>query len=75
MQVDFTFGASRECKFVEDLCQAVENFDADSFATTAFEYDKVSTLDPWKTTLLVSIKRLIEGGGGGSGSGGEVDLT
>jgi alpha-soluble NSF attachment protein len=71
--LDYTFGASRECTFMEDLCQAMETFDSDGFATTAFEYDKTSTLDPWKTTILVTIKRLIEGGG--SGSGGEIDLT
>ncbi|KAG5191187.1 alpha-SNAP [Tribonema minus] len=72
--VDFTFGASRECKFAEDLCAAMETYDGDAFATASYEYDQVTALDPWKTTTLVTIKRLIEGGGG-AGSAGDVDLT
>lgn len=71
---DYTFAASRECGFLEELCTAMETYDADGFATAAFAYDKITALDPWKTTILVTIKRLIEGGGG-AGSGNEVDLT
>lgn len=58
--------------------------DADGFATSCYEFDRVSKLDAWKTSILVKIKRTIEdssgvGGGGGGGDGGgeddDIDLT
>mmetsp|Transcript_19344 Transcript_19344/g.28607 ORF Transcript_19344/g.28607 Transcript_19344/m.28607 type:complete len:305 (-) Transcript_19344:10-924(-) len=70
--LDYSFSNSRECGFAEDLCSAVENFDSESFATVSFEFDKITPLDPWKTTLLVTIKRIIEGDVGGKD---EIDLT
>lgn len=76
--LDFTFGESREGKFCAQLVDCVENFDADGFATACFEYDRISKLDPWKTSLLVKVKRAIadEGGlGEHTANDDEIDLT
>ena len=76
--LDFTYSESREGKFSEQLVSCVENFDSDGFATACFEYDRVSKLDPWKTTILVNVKRSI-GDEGGIGEDidddEEIDLT
>ena len=76
--LDFTFQDSREGKFSEQLVECVENFDSDGFATACFEYDRISKLDPWKTSILVKVKRSIadEGGiGENVGDADEIDLT
>ena len=72
--MDYTFSESREGKFARTLVECVEGFDAEGFATACFEYDRVSKLDPWKTSMLVQIKRSIQGEAGG-GDDDEVDLT
>jgi len=80
--LDFTFADSREGKFSAILTQCLEEFDSEGFATACFDYDRVSKLDPWKTTMLVKVKRSIEeqsGGGIAVGEhaedGDDVDLT
>lgn len=74
--VDYTFSDSREGKFCSQLIAAVEEYDAEGFAQASFEYDRISKLDPWKTTMLVKIKRGIQDAAGGSGDGEEdFDLT
>ena len=80
--VDYTFGESREGKLAQQLVDCVERFDAEALATACFEYDRISKLDPWKTSMLVKVKRSIQDnadGGGGTGGGGDdeddVDLT
>jgi len=76
--MDFTFQESREGKFGAQLVECVENFDSDGFATSCFEYDRISKLDPWKTSILVKVKRSIadEGGiGENVEDDGDIDLT
>ena len=51
--LDYTLADSREGKFARSLVECVEGFDAEGFATACFEYDRISKLDPWKTSLLV----------------------
>lgn len=53
--------------------QAWEAGDADAFTDHCAEYNAISALDPWKTSLLVKTKRAIGGGLGGGQE--EVDLT
>ena len=72
--IDYTFGESREGKFSRKLVECVEGLDADLFATTCFEYDRISKLDPWKTSMLVRVKRSIQGGED-EGNDDDVDLT
>lgn len=73
--LDYTFGESREGKFAVQLVEAVEGFDSEGFATACFEYDRISKLDPWKTSMLVKVKRSIEDEAGGGEDDDDVDLT
>ena len=58
------------------LVECVEQFDPEGFATACFEYDRISKLDPWKTSMLVKVKRAIEDTtGGGGGDDDDFDLT
>lgn len=58
--LDYTFGTAREGKFCGSLIECVEGFDTEGFATACYEYDRVSKLDPWKTSILVRVKRTID---------------
>lgn len=71
--LDYTFADSRECKFARALLEAVEGFDVEGFSTACFEYDRISKLNPWQTSILVKIKRSIDDGGDGDDE--DVDLT
>lgn len=74
--LDYTFGESREGKFASQLIECVEGFDAEGFATACFEFDRISKLDPWKTSILVRVKRSIdEGCDDEDDSDDDVDLT
>lgn len=73
--MDYGYGDSREGKFCAGLIECVEQFDADGFATVCFEYDRVSKLDAWKTSLLYKVKMTIEDQAGGGGEDDDVDLT
>lgn len=46
-----------------DLSEAVENGDQEAFADKLFQFDQLSKLDKWKTTLLLRIKNSIEEAG------------
>jgi alpha-soluble NSF attachment protein len=70
--VDFSFLDSREGKLCDQLVEAVDNSDGDAMATACFEFDRVSKLDAWKTTILVSIKRGIVDN---NGDDDDVDLS
>ena len=72
--VDYTFGESREGKFAKELIECVQNFDAEAFGTACFEYDRISKLDPWKTSILVKVKKTIDEAGG-EGDDEDFDLT
>lgn len=73
---DYTYGDSREGKFVNTLIECVENFDSEGFATACFEFDRITKLDPWKTSMLVKVKRSVEGSGeDGLGDDEDIDLT
>lgn len=73
--LDYTFGESREGKFARQLLECVEAYDEEGLGTACFEYDRISKLDPWKTTLLVKIKRSIQQGGGDEEDDDDIDLT
>jgi alpha-soluble NSF attachment protein len=73
--LDFTLRESREGKFAESLIECIEGMDSEGFATTCFEYDRISKLDPWKTTILLSVRKSIEGEVGDDGEEDDLDLT
>ena len=43
-----------------DLAEAVEEGDQEKFADKLFQFDQMSKLDKWKTTLLLRVKEGIE---------------
>lgn len=74
--MDYTLRESREGKFADQLIESFEGGDSEGFATACFEYDRISKLDPWKTTILLSVRKAIEGNGiGGDGEDDDIDLT
>jgi len=59
LDMDPTFQDTRECQLVAKLLQAVEDADADAFTGHVAEFDSMSRLDKWRTTLLLTIKKKI----------------
>jgi len=59
-EMDYTFSGQRECKFVTEVCNAYENYDLDAFNQAVVDFNAVSPLDPWKTTILLRIKNSIK---------------
>ena len=57
---DPTFSATRECQLLNDLTEAVEAGDQEVFADKLYQFDQMSKLDKWKTTLLLRVKDAIE---------------
>jgi len=58
--MDPTFGTTREALLLRDLAAAIEEGDPDGFTDKLFQFDQMSKLDKWKTTLLLRIKGTIE---------------
>jgi alpha-soluble NSF attachment protein len=59
-EIDPTFTSTREHQLLVDLLQAVEAGDQEQFADKLFQFDQLSKLDKWKTTILLRIKNSIE---------------
>ncbi|KAJ3051357.1 hypothetical protein HK097_007653 [Rhizophlyctis rosea] len=57
--MDVTFADTRECKFLKELLDAVDAGDAQAFTDSVANWDRLSKLDSWKTTLLLKIKKSI----------------
>lgn len=55
--MDASFADSRECKLLVDLAAAMEAGDEGVFTDVVKEYDSMSRLDQWKTTLLLRAKK------------------
>ena len=53
------FADSREFKLVQKLLDKLETGDIDGFSEAVAEYDQVSRLDPWFTSILLKIKKQI----------------
>lgn len=58
--MDMRFPDSRECKLLENLIQAIEDKDLKAFRTALKEYDNISKLDAWKTSVFLVIKNNLE---------------
>ncbi|KAK6430846.1 vesicular-fusion protein S17 [Oleoguttula sp. CCFEE 5521] len=58
--LDPSFAGTREHQLLVDLSEAVEAGDQEVFADKLFQYDQMSKLDKWKTTLLLKVKEGIE---------------
>jgi len=55
-ETDVTFSGTREFKFLQDITAAFENYDVEAFTTVVVEYDQISKIDQWKTSVLLKIK-------------------
>ncbi|KAL5008034.1 hypothetical protein ScPMuIL_013615 [Solemya velum] len=53
------FGDARECKLVKTLMQCCEDQNLDGFTDAVKDYDSISRLDQWTTTMLLRIKKTI----------------
>lgn len=58
--MDNSFVQTRENILLQDLAEAVEKGEQEMFADKLFQYDQLSKLDKWKTTLLLQVKNGIE---------------
>lgn len=59
-ELDSTFMSTREHQLLVDLAEAVEQGDQEVFTDKLAQYDRMSKLDKWKTTLLLRVKNAIE---------------
>lgn len=59
--IDPAFSSTREHQLLVDLIQTIEAHDQEAFADKLFQFDQLSKLDKWKTTILLRIKNGIEG--------------
>uniref|UniRef100_A0A8C6TY92 N-ethylmaleimide-sensitive factor attachment protein, beta b n=1 Tax=Neogobius melanostomus TaxID=47308 RepID=A0A8C6TY92_9GOBI len=55
------FSDSRECKLLKKLLEAHEEQNIEAFTEAVKEFDSISRLDQWHTTLLLRIKKTIQG--------------
>lgn len=58
--LDPSFASAREHQLLVDLLETVEAGDQEAFADKLFQFDQLSKLDKWKTTILLRIKHAIE---------------
>ncbi|KAA6414977.1 MAG: vesicular-fusion Sec17 [Lasallia pustulata] len=58
--LDPAFASTREHQLLVDLAEAVEQGDQETFADKLFQFDQLSKLDKWKTTILLRVKNAIE---------------
>ena len=61
--LDPQFSQTREHQLLVDLAEAVEAGDQEAFADKLFQFDQMSKLDKWKTTIIVRVKNNIEEAG------------
>ncbi|KAL9045667.1 MAG: hypothetical protein Q9214_001328 [Letrouitia sp. 1 TL-2023] len=59
-QLDNTFASTREHQLLVDMAEAVDQGQQEMFADKLFQYDQLSKLDKWKTTILLRVKDGIE---------------
>ncbi|KAI8799763.1 soluble NSF attachment protein [Cladochytrium replicatum] len=55
--MDVTFSGTREFAFLKSLLEACENQDVEGFTQTVVDFDKLTKLDSWKTTILLRVKK------------------
>lgn len=53
------FSDSRECALMKKLSEALEQENVEAFTVAVQEYDTVTRLDPWITSLLLKLKKTL----------------
>ncbi len=66
-EIDTSFPCSREDDLLAKIVAALADSNVESFTNAVYEFDRISKLDDWKTTILLKIK--------GSIRDAEDDLT
>lgn len=59
-ELDPTFSGTREYKLLCNLAEALDEGDVVKFTDAVQEYDSMTRLDSWKTTLLLRVKNTIK---------------
>lgn len=59
-ELDPSFSGTREYKFLADLAAAIDEEDVGKFTDSIKEFDSMTRLDPWKTTLLLRAKNALK---------------
>ena len=59
-ELDPSFSQTREHQLLVDLAESAEEGDQEKFADKLFQFDQLTKLDKWKTTLLLRVKESIE---------------
>jgi len=68
--MDVSFSQTREGKFIEEIVASVRDVNVEDFTNAVVEFDSISKLDSWKTSILLKIKQAVKQEDGG----GEDDL-
>ena len=58
--MDSAFPQTREYGLCDSLLKAVQEGDLEQYATKLAEFDRMTKLDDWKTTLLLRVKKMIQ---------------
>ncbi|XP_003746133.1 alpha-soluble NSF attachment protein [Galendromus occidentalis] len=56
-----SFADSREYKLIKTLIAKLEDQDLDGFTQAVADYDSISRLDQWYTTMLLRVKKTLQG--------------
>ncbi|KAK9065810.1 hypothetical protein SSX86_015211 [Deinandra increscens subsp. villosa] len=59
-ELDPTFSSTREYRLLADLAAALDEEDVVKFTDAVKEFDSMTKLDEWKTTLLLRVKLLLK---------------
>ncbi|XP_058110512.1 alpha-soluble NSF attachment protein-like [Magnolia sinica] len=59
-EMDPTFSGTREHKFLADLAAAIDEEDVEKFTSVIKEFDSMTRLDAWKTSLLLKAKNALK---------------
>ncbi|ORZ02166.1 soluble NSF attachment protein [Syncephalastrum racemosum] len=55
--MDITFENTREYKFLQSILECIEEDDLEMFTQKVYEFDQMTKLDQWKTSILLKIKK------------------
>ncbi|KAI4306913.1 hypothetical protein L6164_030153 [Bauhinia variegata] len=59
-ELDPTFSGTREYRFLADIAAAIDEEDVAKFTDVVKEFDSMTPLDSWKTTLLLRVKEKLK---------------
>ncbi|KAJ3307162.1 vesicular-fusion protein S17 [Kappamyces sp. JEL0829] len=60
LTMDPSFKGTRECALCTSLLETIEAGDSEAFTAALQDFDRMTKLDEWKTSLLLRVKKSIE---------------